>query len=110
VVGQGRALEIILTGRKVPADECLRIGACEEVVPNGESRAAAERMAQEIARFPQVCVRADRRSAIKQHGKTVREAMKFEWQNGYAPMQQEAVEGAGHFAGGLGRHGDFTEI
>ena len=73
LVGQGRALEIILTGRKVAAEECLRIGACESVVPEGESRAAAEAMAQEIARFPQVCVRADRRSAIRQHRKTLRE-------------------------------------
>ena len=110
LVGQGRALEIILTGRKVPAEECLRIGACEDVVPNGESRAAAEAMAQDIARFPQVCVRADRRSAIMQHGKTVREAMMFEWRNGQAPLHQEAVEGAGRFARGLGRHGEYTKI
>ena len=110
LVGQGRALEIIMTGRKVPAEECVRIGACEEVVPIGGSRAVAEKMAQEIARFPQVCVRADRRSAIKQHGKTVREAMRFEWRNGRAPMQQEAVEGAARFAGGFGRHGDFGKI
>ena len=110
LVGQGRALEIIMTGRKVPAEECLRIGACEEVVPTGESRAAAEAMAQEIARFPQVCMRADRRSAIAQHGRTVRDAMKYEWQGGREPMQEEAVAGAGRFAGGLGRGGDFSEI
>ena len=110
LVGQGRALEIIMTGRKVPAEECLRIGACEEVVPTGESRAAAEAMAQEIARFPQVCMRADRHSAIAQHGRTVRDAMKDEWQGGRAPMQDEAVAGAGRFAGGLGRGGDFSEI
>lgn len=110
LVGQGRALEIIMTGRKVPAAECLRIGACEEVVPKGESRAAAERLAREIARFPQACVRADRRSAIRQQGKSLREAMKFEWRNGRAPMREEAVKGAARFAGGLGRHGDFGEI
>lgn len=110
LVGQGRALEIILTGRKVPAEECLRIGACEDVVPNGESRAAAEAMAQDVARFPPVCVRADRRSAIMQHGKTVREAMKFEWRNGQAPMHEEAVHGGGRFARGLGRHGDYAKI
>ncbi len=79
-------------------------------MPNGESRQAAEKMAHEIARFPQVCVLADRRSALMQHGKTVREAMKFEWRNGRAPMQQEAVEGAARFAGGFGRHGDFGKI
>ena len=70
IVGQGRALEIILTGRKVPAEECLNIGLCEYVVPKGGARAKAEELAQEIARFPQVCVRADRRSAIKSHGLT----------------------------------------
>ena len=49
-----------MTGRKVEAEECLRIGLCEKVVPRGEARKAAEAMAQEIARFPQACVRADR--------------------------------------------------
>ena len=110
LVGQGRALEIILTGRKVEAEECLRIGACEQVVPDGTSRAAAEAMAHEIARFPQVCVRADRRSAIRQHGKTVREAMKYEWHSGQEPMHDEAVGGASRFADGLGRHGDYARI
>ena len=61
LVGTGRALEIILTGRKVPAEEALRIGACEHVVPDGSSREFAEAMAYEIARFPQACTRADRR-------------------------------------------------
>ena len=56
IVGQGRALEIILTGRKVPAEECLDIGLCEYVTPKGGARQKAEELAQEIARFPQVCV------------------------------------------------------
>src|SRR5262249_10258797 len=63
IVGQGRALEIILTGRKVPAEECLTIGLCEYAPPLGVTRAKAEELAREIARFPQVCVRADRRLA-----------------------------------------------
>src|SRR5215471_9967626 len=62
IVGTGRALDIVLTGRKVPADEALRINLCEQVVPDGQSRQRAEAMAQEIARFPQACTRADRRS------------------------------------------------
>src|SRR5881392_2669595 len=57
IVGMGRALEIILTGRKVPADECLRIGLCEYLVPNGEARAKAEALAADIASFPPTCVR-----------------------------------------------------
>ncbi len=79
-------------------------------MPNGESRAAAEAMAHDIARFPPVCVRSDRRSAIMQHGKTVREAMKFEWRNGQAPLHEEAVDGAERFIRGLGRHGDYAKI
>src|SRR5215211_7696764 len=61
LVGQGRALDIILTGRKVAAEEAFRIGACEYVVPDGRARDVAEELAREIARFPQECVRADRR-------------------------------------------------
>src|SRR5512143_2763722 len=68
IVGLGRALESILTGRKAPADECLRIGLCEYVVPNGTVCDKAEELAHEIARFPQTCVRVDRRSAIGSHG------------------------------------------
>ena len=68
IVGRGRALDIILTGRKVPAEECYRIGLCERLVPDGESRAAAEALAHEIARFPQGCMRADRRSVWLQEG------------------------------------------
>lgn len=68
LVGAGRAMDIILTGRKVPADEALRIGLCERVVPRGSTRAAAEDLAREIARFPQAAVRADRRSAYESFG------------------------------------------
>ena len=75
IVGQGRALEIILTGRKVPAEECLSIGLCEYITPKGGAREKAEHLAQEIARFPQICVRADRRSAIKSHGLSLRDGL-----------------------------------
>jgi enoyl-CoA hydratase len=110
IVGQGRALEIILTGRKVPAQECLGIGLCEYVTPKGGARAKAEELALEIARFPQVCVRADRRSAIKSHGLGVREALIQEWYNGREALIADGVAGAGRFKGGLGRHGDFEKI
>jgi enoyl-CoA hydratase/carnithine racemase len=110
IVGQGRALEIILTGRKVPADECLQIGLCEYVTPRGGARAKAEALAQEIARFPQVCVRADRRSAIKSHGHSVREALIQEWYNGREALIEDGVAGATRFKEGLGRHGDFAKI
>jgi len=110
LVGQGRAMEIILTGRKVSAQECLRIGACEKVVPVGAARREAEALAHEIARFPQACVRADRRSVYLQHGLSVPEALKKEWDNGVAVLDIEGVQGATRFAGGIGRHGDFSKL
>jgi len=110
IVGMGRALEIILTGRKVPADEALRIGACEHVVPDGKSREFAEGMAHEIARFPQACTRADRRSAYAQQGLTLREAMRKEWYNGIPAFKAEGAAGAARFSSGKGRHGDFRDI
>src|SRR5271157_2881756 len=110
IVGQGRALEIILTGRKVPAKECLNIGLCEYLTPKGGARQKAEELAQEIARFPQVCARADRRSAIKSHNLGVRDALIQEWYNGREALIVDGVSGATRFKDGLGRHGDFQKI
>jgi enoyl-CoA hydratase len=110
IVGLGRALEIIMTGRKVPADECLGIGLCEYVVPNGTVRERAEELAREIARFPQVCVRADRRSAIRGHGLAVRDGLIQEWYNGREALSKDGITGAARFRDGLGRHGDFGNI
>ncbi|MFL6651042.1 MAG: crotonase/enoyl-CoA hydratase family protein [Sulfurifustaceae bacterium] len=110
LIGTGRALEIILTGRKVTAEEAYRIGACEKVVPDGMSREHAEAMAREIARFPQACARADRRSVYMQQGLGLREAMRKEWYNGLPAFTAEGAEGAKRFAAGKGRHGDFGDI
>lgn len=110
LVGQGRALEIIMTGRKVPAEEALRIGMCERVVPTGTARESAEALAREIARFPQAAVRADRRTAHETHGMPLHEAMRREWHNGVEAHWQEGAHGAGRFASGLGRSGDFERI
>jgi enoyl-CoA hydratase len=109
IVGMGRALDIILTGRKIDAEEAYRIGLCERVVPRGQARQAAEALAQEIARFPQGAVRADRNSAYRQHGLSVRAAMEQEWKSG-ADTLAEAIRGAGRFASGKGRHGAFDDI
>jgi enoyl-CoA hydratase len=106
----GRALELILTGRKLPAEEALRIGACEKVVPDGASREHAEALAHEIARFPQACARADRRSVYLQQGLELREAMRREWYNGLPAFVAEGAEGARRFALGRGRHGDFGDL
>ena len=94
----------------MPAEECLRIGLCEYVTPKGGARAKAEELAQAIARFPQVCVRADRRSAIRSHGLGVREALIQEWYNGRQALIEDGVAGATRFKRGLGRHGDFEKI
>jgi enoyl-CoA hydratase len=110
IVGRGRALDLILTGRKVTAEEALRINLCERVVPDGQSRPAAEALAHEIARFPQACMRADRRSVYAQEGVELREAMRYEWTNGLPAYFAEGKEGAGRFASGQGRGGDFSNI
>jgi enoyl-CoA hydratase len=110
IVGRGRALDLILTGRKVTAEEALRINLCEQVVPDGTSRQAAEALAREIARFPQACMRADRRSVYAQEGMSLREAMGFEWRNGVPAFAAEGREGAARFASGKGRRGDFADI
>jgi enoyl-CoA hydratase/carnithine racemase len=110
LVGQGRALEIIMTGRKVVAEECLRIGLCEMVVPKGQARRAAEDMAHEIARFPQMSVRADRRSVYLQHGLSEHAALEREWTNCTGVFKAEGAAGVARFAKGAGRHGDFRNL
>jgi len=109
LVGQGRALEIILTGRKVPAEEALRIGLCEQVVAPGQARAAAEALAHDIARFPQEAVRADRRNVHATRGLGEREALEVEWGNGVNALI-EGIAGAARFSSGHGRHGDAGNI
>lgn len=110
LVGEGRALEIIMTGRKVEAEECLRIGLCERVVPKGEARQDAEDMAREIARFPQACMRADRRSIYLQYGLPEYDALEQEWGNCAGVFKLEGAAGAARFASGIGRHGDFGNL
>lgn len=110
LVGQGRALEIIMTGRKVEAKECLRIGLCEIVVPEGQARQSAEKMAQEISLFPQACMRADRRSVYLQQGKDEHTALAQEWNNCKGVFKAEGAIGAAKFASGYGRHGEFGKI
>ena len=109
LVGEGRAMDLILTGRRVNADEALRIGLCEYVVPEGEARTKAESLAHDICRFPQSCLRADRRSALAQHGLTERDALRREWWNS-KPEVTRGIAGAARFAGGKGRGGDFENV
>lgn len=110
IVGQGRALDMILTGRPVGAEEALAFGLANRVVPAGRARAEAERLAAEIARFPQVCLRADRASVFAGWGEGPDEALRREGREGEAALRQEAVGGAARFAAGLGRGGDYGVI
>ncbi len=110
MVGQGRALDLILTGRQVMADECERIGLCEYVVPEGQARAKAEELAHSIAAFPQACMRADRRSVIESHGLSVGEALRHEFASSKGMVAAEGIAGARRFAAGKGRSGDFSDI
>jgi len=109
LVGEGRAMDLILTGRRIDADEALRIGLCEYVVPEGNSRAKAEALAHDIARFPQSCMRADRRSVRTQHGLSMREALQQEWK-GSKDEVSIGIEGAARFSNGKGRGGDFSDV
>ena len=109
LIGTGRALDLILTGRPVPASEAYGMGLANRLVAPGSSRAAAEELAAELARFPQTCLRGDLASVHEQEGLPEEEAMARELRHGQAPLRQ-ATEGAGRFAAGAGRHGDFESI
>ncbi|HXW10763.1 MAG TPA: crotonase/enoyl-CoA hydratase family protein [Steroidobacteraceae bacterium] len=106
LVGAGRAMDMILTGRAVGAEEALAIGLVDRVVPNGRSREAAEQLAAEIARFPQGCLRADRASALAQWSLPVTAALAREYESGLAVLRSgESARGAARFVSGAGRGG-----
>jgi enoyl-CoA hydratase len=106
LVGQGRAMDLILSGRGVGADEALAMGLVNRVVPTGGALEAALAWAQELAALPQVCMRNDRRSAVDQWNLPVDEALTHETRLGLASLASgEALEGAARFAGGAGRGG-----
>jgi enoyl-CoA hydratase len=107
LIGHSRAMDLILTGRPVQADEALAMGLVNRVVPIGQSRVAAEALALEIAAFPQVCLRADRRSAIAQWDLPLDEALAYELAQGMDALNAEAVAGATRFRDGAGRGGSF---
>jgi enoyl-CoA hydratase len=110
LVGLGRALDLVLTGRPVPAAEALQMGLANRVVPAGTARQAAEQLAQQIAEFPPVCMRNDRLSAHEQYDFTLPEALLNEHRRGLESLQAESLSGAQRFASGAGRHGAFGEV
>ena len=110
IIGQGRALDLILTGRPVHAEEALQMGLVNRVVEPGQARAVAEVLALEIAGFPQRCMLADRASAYGQWQLSLDEALQEEFRGGMAVVESgETRAGALRFSAGVGRHGDFAE-
>jgi enoyl-CoA hydratase len=105
IIGQGRALDMILTGRAVGAAEALSWGLADRVVPRRMALAAAHELARQIAAFPQLCLRADRASAYAQWDVDLAEALKVEGRGGLEPLRREARAGAARFKDGAGRGG-----
>ena len=104
IIGHGRALDLILTGRAVKADEALAMGLVNRVVPPGQARAAAEALAEELARLPQAAMRGDRLSSYEQWDLGYDAAFANELRRGMGAIA-EGLSGAARFAAGAGRHG-----
>jgi len=104
LIGHSRAMDMILTGRGVGADEAYAMGLANRVVPKGQARQHAEELAGELAKLPQQCMRSDRLSALSQWGMSEAEAMDYEFAS-ISRVSAESLEGAQRFADGAGRHG-----
>jgi enoyl-CoA hydratase len=107
MIGQGRAMDLVLTGRPVPAVEALGIGLIERVAPPGEALQEAVALARRLAELPQTALRADRRSLLRQWSLSTEDAMREEYRGGMDALASgEAQAGARRFAEGAGRHGE----
>jgi enoyl-CoA hydratase len=106
LIGESRAMDLILTGRPVGAAEAERIGLVNRVVPPGQALSAARELAASLAAFPQTCLRQDRLSTLKQAGLSEEEAMANELAHGRRSLA-EVQSGLERFRAGAGRHGSF---
>jgi enoyl-CoA hydratase len=106
LIGTGHAMDLVLTGRPVGAGEALAMGLVNRVAADGESRAAAEALAHELARFPQTCLREDRLSLLEQEGLEEPAALAVELEHGLRSLR-EVQQGLERFRAGEGRHGTF---
>jgi enoyl-CoA hydratase len=109
LIGMSRAMDLILTGRAVSADEALMMGLANRVVPSGTALVAAQQLAREISAFPQTCMRNDRASAYASITLPETKALECEMRIGMDSLMSDGVSGAGRFAGGAGRHGSFGD-
>jgi enoyl-CoA hydratase len=108
LIGTSQAMDMILTGRPVGAQEALRVGLANRVVRSGQSREAAEGLARELACFPQTCMREDRLSVLEQDGLDEAAAIENELEHGIRSLR-EVQAGLERFRAGAGRHGSFAE-
>jgi enoyl-CoA hydratase len=109
LIGHSNALDMILTGRGVSGDEALRFGLANRLVEPGEAEQKAVELAQQIAAFPQTCLRSDRLSSYEQWPMSLPDALRNEFRRGMEVIASgETERGAQQFASGAGRHGSFS--